>query len=169
MRQAFPAYPTKKNAREVEIRAATGEDEPGILACLRRAFEAYRTEYSAQAFADTVLDRDSLRVREQRMHLLVALSAEGIVGTVAGSCIHGEGHLRGMAVVPEWQGSGVAKGLLQAIENWLKQEGCRRVTLDTTLPLQPAIKFYEKYQYRRSGKVSDFYGMPLIEYVKELR
>jgi len=29
------------------------------------------------------------------------------------------------------------------------------------------MRFYEKHGYRRSGKVSDFFGMPLVEYVKQ--
>ena len=58
--------------------------------------------------------------------------------------------------------------LLRKIEDWLKDKGCARVTLDTTLPLAAAIKFYEKNGYRRSGQVTDFFGMPLVEYVKEL-
>jgi hypothetical protein len=40
--------------------------------------------------------------------------------------------------------------------------------LDTTEPLQRAMGFYEKHGYRRSGKVSDFFGMPLVEYQKVL-
>jgi ribosomal protein S18 acetylase RimI-like enzyme len=42
------------------------------------------------------------------------------------------------------------------------------VTLDTTRPLQRAIRFYERHGYRQTGRVSDFYGMELIEYAKEL-
>jgi len=30
------------------------------------------------------------------------------------------------------------------------------------------MRFYEKNGFRRSGKVTDFYGMPLFEYVKTL-
>ena len=37
-----------------------------------------------------------------------------------------------------------------------------------TLPLQVAMSFYEKHGYRRSGKVTDFFSMALLEYVKEL-
>jgi hypothetical protein len=29
--------------------------------------------------------------------------------------------------------------------------------------LETAIAFYEKHGYRRSGNISDFYGMPLME------
>ena len=35
-------------------------------------------------------------------------------------------------------------------------------------PLQRAIRFYERNGYRPSGRVADFFGMPLFEYVKPL-
>ena len=31
-----------------------------------------------------------------------------------------------------------------------------------------AMKFYENNGYRKSGQITDFFGMPLVEYVKEL-
>ena len=157
-----------KNLGEILIRAAEPEDANGILQCLAEAFEPYRPQYTSGAFADTVLDEASLARRMKRMQVLVAVSVKEIAGTVAGSAENGEGHLRGMAVLPEWRGSGVAAALLAAIETWLKNRSCRRVTLDTTLPLGGAIKFYETNGYRRSGRVTDFFGMPLVEYVKEL-
>jgi GNAT superfamily N-acetyltransferase len=70
--------------------------------------------------------------------------------------------------LPEWRRLGVAAKLLAAIESYLSARGCKRITLDTTLPLQAAMKFYEKNGYRRSAKIADFFGMPLLEYVKQL-
>lgn len=103
------------------------------------------------------------------MTLFVAASDKGIVGTI-GCSVHGEeGHLRGMAVVPDWQGSGVASSLLRAAEDELGRRGCTRVTLDTTEPLQRAIAFYTRHGYRATGHVVDFFGMPLYEYAKPLR
>ena len=92
-----------------------------------------------------------------------------IVGTIACSVIaNAEGHLRGMSVLPEWQGRGVAKALLGRAETELKQLGCKRVTLDTTEPLIAAMRFYEQNGFCRTGRISDFFGMPLIEYAKEM-
>lgn len=162
-----PWHPNMQNLGEIFIRAAEPQDVSGILQCLAKAFEPYRTQYTLEAFADTVLEQNSLANRMQRMHVLVAVSADQITGTVAGSVSDGEGHLRGMAVLPEWRGSGLASALLIAIEAWLKSRTCTRVTLDTTLPLGAAIKFYEKSGYWRSGRVTDFFGMPLVEYVKD--
>ena len=163
-----PWHPNMKNLGEIVIRPAVGGDEAGILQCMRAAFEPYRDDYTPGAYADTVIDDAALAVRMARMQVLVASSGEKIVGTVSGSLTDGEGHLRGMAVLPELRGSGLAAALIKAIEDWLKSRGCRRVTLDTTLPLQAAIRFYEKNGYRRSGQIPDYFGMPLVEYVKEL-
>jgi hypothetical protein len=42
------------------------------------------------------------------------------------------------------------------------------VTLDTTWPLQRAIRFYERQGYAATGRETDFFGMPLYEYAKPL-
>lgn len=157
-----------ENDAQYSIRPAFEADEAGILNCLAVAFEPYRRDYTAKAFANTVLDPATFRERLQKMHILVATSESKNVGTIAGKCTGNEGHLRGMAVLPEWRGTGLAVRLLLTMEAWLREQGCNRVTLDTTLPLKAAMRFYEKNGYIRSGKTSDFFGMPLLEYVKEL-
>ncbi len=73
-----------------------------------------------------------------------------------------------MAVRPEFAGTGIAQRLLEAIEDDLRSRGCMRITLDTTEPLQRAMRFCERNGYRRTGVVRDFFGMPLIEYAKAL-
>jgi len=153
---------------DLEIRTATSEDSAGILACLAAAFEPYRDSYTVPAYLDTVLTTETLAERFAAMQVLVAIANCRVVGTIA--CVAadgGEGHLRGMAVPPQWQGRGVAGQLLRAAEAVLTERGCRRITLDTTKPLERAMKFYEHHGYRRSGKTTDFFGMPLHEYVKE--
>ena len=160
------------------IRSAVEGDQSGILNCLAVAFEPYRKDYTPGAFADTVLDRTTLGERLREMHVLLATSEAStsesetsetkIIGTVAGLVSGNEGHLRGMAVLPELQSTGVAGQLLRAIEAWLREQGCNRTTLDTTLPLTAAMHFYGKRGYVRSGRTRDFFGMTLVEYVKPL-
>ena len=153
------------------IRRATPADADGILGCLQAAFEPYRARYTPDAFRDTVLTAMTIQLRLATMAVFVAVTPVGeIVGTIGcGVVSPEEGHIRGMAVLPQWQGGGLAEQLLQAAESELRAQGCRRVTLDTTQPLQRAMRFYEKHGYRRSGKVSDFFGMPLVEYAKPLQ
>lgn len=154
---------------EFDIRLAEEADSPGILRCLAEAFEPYRRQYTTEAFADTVLNGDSLKARMKTMAVIVAVANGEVIGTIAGAKRdEGVGHLRGMAVMPSLRGSGVAAKLLDAIETHLRGCRCTRVTLNTTEPLLAAMKFYEKHGYSRSGRVSDFFGMSLIGYAKQI-
>jgi ribosomal protein S18 acetylase RimI-like enzyme len=149
------------------IREADAEDAPAILNCLAMAFAPYRAGYTPGAWLDTVLTPETLEQRLSSMNILVAVSPqEGVVGTIAFALSGDEGHLRGMAVLPAWQGRGVAEALLLAAEAELVSQKCARITLDTTEPLERATRFYEKHSYRRSGKVTDWFGMRLFEYEK---
>jgi N-acetylglutamate synthase-like GNAT family acetyltransferase len=85
------------------------------------------------------------------MCVFVAVSERNVVGTVACAACGEEGHLRGMAVLPDLQGSGVASALLQAAEAKIRNQDCKRVTLDTTEPLARALRFYARHGFTRSG------------------
>jgi GNAT superfamily N-acetyltransferase len=150
------------------IREASAEDSEGILNCLRAAFAPYENRYTPDAYEDTVLTPGLLQNRFKTMSVFVARSGRIVIGTISCAITGDEGHLRGMAVQPGWLGKNVAHRLLDAAEHHLRDQGCTRVTLDTTEPLERAMRFYEKHGYRKSGHVSDFFGMPLHEYVKTL-
>jgi ribosomal protein S18 acetylase RimI-like enzyme len=152
------------------IRKATIEDVAGILECLRAAFAPYESRYTPGAYRDTVLTSDTLRERLACMSIFVAVTPRGeVIGTIACQVTGSdEGHLRGMAILPHCQGSGIADALLAAAEQELRNADCSRVTLDTVEPLQRAIRFYERHSYHPSGRARDFYGMPLYEYIKPL-
>jgi ribosomal protein S18 acetylase RimI-like enzyme len=168
MEKLHAAQGAAASPNEFVIRPARTEDVAAILQCLRDAFEPYRSQYSPQAWLDTVMTTDTLLHRLTSMIVLVAVSAEGnIVGTIGGASVSSsEGHLRGMAVPPEEHGRGIAQRLLEAMEKHLLATGSTLISLDTTEPLQRAMRFYEKNGYCRTGKITDFFGMPLIEYTK---
>jgi uncharacterized protein YciI/N-acetylglutamate synthase-like GNAT family acetyltransferase len=122
------------------IRPASNSDAPGVLRCLSQAFARYRDEYTPDGFRDTILDEATIRHRMTAMTVLVAVDAKDtVIGTIGFAHDgEGEGHLRGMAVVPEWQGRNVAAALLQSAESQPTALGCDRITLDTTAPLRRA-------------------------------
>ncbi len=158
------------NPENISIRRAEREEAHEISACLQAAFEAFRPAYTPGAFEDTVPAPAAVAARFDIMRIFIA-SAGGdeVEGTIACSANGDEGHLRGMAVRPVWQGHAIASQLLAAAEAALRARGCTRVTLDTTAALPRAIRFYEKHGYARSGKVADYHGMPLYEFEKSLR
>ena len=104
------------------------------------------------------------------MVVFVAVQGGGnVIGTIGCKVIDvSKGHLRGMAVRAEWQGSCVSAELLAHAEEELRNAGCLTITLDTTQPLQRAMRFYEKHGFRATGRVADFFGMPLFEYQKSI-
>ena len=155
----------------ITICTATLEHADGILECLHTAFAPYRHYYTTEGYEDSTLTRQSLLRRMKNMTIFVAIDLSGhVVATIACNLIgKGEGHLRGMAVLPEHQATGIADRLLEHAEGELAEQCCSRITLDTTEPLQRAMRFYERHGYERSGKVGDFFGMPLIEYEKHIR
>jgi len=151
------------------LREATQSDATSIQRCLAAAFQPFQALYTPESFAGTVPTLSGLQQRLTAMCLLVAECKGEVIGTIGYSKLKtNEGHLRGMAVLPPWQGSGVAAALLAAAEAELRKEGCTRVTLDTAEPLQRATRFYQKHGFRGSGRVGDFFGMRLHEYVKQL-
>jgi len=152
-----------------QIQRAVENDGPAILACLAAAFAPYCNQYTPDAFADTVLDSATVQRRICDMCVFIVVSDDDtIIGTIGCKANGGEGHLRGMAVLPQWQGTSVASSLLEAAEAELRCAGCKFVTLDTTRPLERAIHFYQRHGFGASGRVSDFFGMELFEYTKRL-
>lgn len=157
-------------AETFHIRKAGEEDAPAILECLERTFAPYRESYTSVAFAETVLTNETLCRRLREMTVLVAVGETGrLLGTVAYRVDEsGEGHIRGMAVLPDWHGSGVADRLLDQAESDLRGLGCKVVKLETARALQRAMRFYEKRGFRPTGGTNAFFGMDLIPYRKEI-
>jgi N-acetylglutamate synthase-like GNAT family acetyltransferase len=150
------------------IRKATHEDCTAVLECLLAAFAPYRKSYTPEAFSDTVVTADAFRRRLSEMSVYVATSSSGeVVGTIAYKILQGgKGYLRGMAVLPQWHGTGLSVSLLESVEDKLRKAGCKTITLDTTEPLTRAIRFYEKNGFLPTGKIECFFGMRLLEYSK---
>jgi len=161
---------TSADPPHFEIRVATEQDTSAILHCLHEAFEPFRRFYPREGYADSTLTSETIGPRMREMRVFVAETAErDVIGTVACQVLSKqEGHLRGMAVLSHLQGSGVATALLRAAEAFLAAQCCEFISLDTTAPLKRAIAFYVRNGYSASGKVGDFYGMPLYQYVKRL-
>ena len=152
------------------IRRAVATDADAVLRCLSEAFAPFQSDYTASAFLDTVLSPATIADRFEEMTLLVAVADDGaVLGTIAyARRADGDGYIRGMAVLPRWQGRGVAQQLLASAERDMRELGCPRVHLDTTQPLHRAVRFYERNGYAPSGRVTELFGMPLTEHVKVL-
>ena len=159
--------PDKPMATAIAIRKAHPQDAAAIAACLASAFAPFRSQYTAGAFADTVLNAEGVLDRMAHMTIYAAVTPVGeIVGTVAAAVVDQVGHLRGMAVRPDWQGRAIAEQLLRVAENDMRTAGLSSHHAGFNAAPPASHRFYEQHGFVRSGDVSNFFGMPLHEYVK---
>ncbi|MFX1512307.1 MAG: GNAT family N-acetyltransferase [Promethearchaeota archaeon] len=152
------------------IRRAEENDCEELLEVLYKAFKQYKKHYPPKAFSDTVLTPKTIKKRLIEMIVYVAISPEKtIVGTIGWGKINKKvGHIRGMAVHPDWQGKGIGTYMLKKVENDAQEAKCSVLTLNTTKILQRAQGFYKRHGYLQTGKISDFLGIPVYEFAKKL-
>jgi len=111
----FSSHSVESLIVRVNVRQASKADVENIRKCLAAAFEPFRTQYTRGGFFDTVPSAANLVRRIADMTLFLAEADGQVVGTIGcNKCNDQEGHLRGMAVLPEYQGSGAAARLLAA-------------------------------------------------------
>lgn len=58
------------------------------------------------------------------------------------------GYIALLAVVAEAEGEGVGQALVEEAENWTKQQGFRRLSLDVFASNHRGLRFYEKAGFR---------------------
>ena len=152
----------------MSVQKATSADTTGILSCLSAAFEVYRNSYTPAAFVDTILTPETIKGRLQEMTIFVATEKSGeIVGTIACSIVNPEeGHIRGMAVLPASQGTGVAARLLAHAEAHFRGRNCKRISLDITLPLDGAFHFTKDAVSFRQARSGTFLACPCMNMSK---
>ncbi|MHA2035379.1 MAG: GNAT family N-acetyltransferase [Promethearchaeota archaeon] len=153
------------------IRKAEPKDAKGIHEVILTSFEEFRDYYSLEGFTDTVMSEELAlkRIKEMNLFVTVDLNDE-IIGTIGWKKVSmKEGHIRGMAVHPQFQGkNSPAATLLQAVEDEARSQGCVILSLDTTEILIRAQNFYRKHGFKETGKTGDFYGTTIIEFIKEI-
>jgi predicted N-acetyltransferase YhbS len=98
----------------IQIRPATEDDFPALLQVQQAAFGEYAAVYKVTGWTTETLD--SLKEDAREKHIFVAEADGGVIGSVrfwnvAGVCV-----IRLLSVSPTHQNQGVAKALIQEIE-----------------------------------------------------
>ncbi|HEV3197662.1 MAG TPA: GNAT family N-acetyltransferase [Bryobacteraceae bacterium] len=149
---------------------AKEDDAAAIADVLGRAFAEYRTRYTDRGFFATTPDAEQILARMREGPVWVATEADRIVGTVSAVLKGPQCYVRGMAIVPEAGGRGIARLLLGAVEGFALASGTRSLALSTTPFLDRAIRLYQRSGFRRtSDGPHDLFGTPLFTMKKDLR
>jgi GNAT superfamily N-acetyltransferase len=155
---------------EINLRLVDPQDAPAIAKVLYEGFVEYEALYTPQGFAATTPNADQIRTRMREGAVWMACRDDRVLGTVAAALKGSSLYMRGMAVLPSARGLRVAARLLEQVEQWARDQGCRRVFLSTTPFLSAAIQFYERHGFRRTNESPhDLFGTPLFAMEKYLR
>jgi ribosomal protein S18 acetylase RimI-like enzyme len=153
----------------IQIRLATSEDASDIAAVLHNSFVEYKSRYTVEGFAATVLTPDQIQVRLNEGPVWIALKNQDILGTVSAVAKGNTLYIRGMAVDPTVRGKGIGHKLLECAEEFALKNGFKLLLLSTTPFLTRAIQLYEKHGFSRSSDgPTDLFGTPLFTMFKPL-
>src|SRR5579872_5870545 len=109
----------------MEIREATLEDAETVARILRASFAEYESLYTPDAYVATTAV-EIVRARLAEGATWLALSDGVAVGTISATATPKGLHSRGMAVVPEARGRGVADALMETVEDFAQAQHLRR-------------------------------------------
>ena len=95
-----------------------------------------------------------------------------VAGYAAVLCAADEGNLVSIGVRPEYRQMGIATELLDIVYELAGRRGVTSINLEVRESNEPAIRFYEKERFERTGKRPGFYRNPTEDallYIKALQ
>lgn len=147
----------------VSIRVARADDAAAIAMLLSESFVEYKSLYTPEGYAATVISSERIVDRIREGPVWVATSGKLIVGTVSVVAKPGSLYVRGMAVLPAARGQRIGELLLTQVEQFAMSQGFRRLFLSTTPFLDRAIRLYGHFGFRRTAEgPDDLCGTPLF-------
>lgn len=124
-------------------------------------------KYIDRSLSDDLADIPANYLNRPKNNFWIAdLSGQvkGIVGIQKHSAEEAE--LRRMSVAGDARRQGVAWKLLEAVEDFCREQGYSQIFLTTSSLLTPAIAMYQKYGFQLTG--SEQYGLMLIYRYKKM-
>ena len=128
------------------LRNATPDDSPDIASLIGAAFEEHRGQLDPPSSS---LDKslDSVAQELQTSKAIVAILNNKIVGCAFYSFKEDFVYLAHLAVHPDYRGLGIAKTLMQAVEDKTREQNVEKIRLSVRLALEKTGAFYESLGY----------------------
>lgn len=130
----------------IRVRPAAKTDRSRLIPLINSAF-------AIETFLDgTRTDETRLAAMMQKGTILVAEDPSGqLLGSVYIEVRGSRGYLGQLAVDPAHQGTGLGRFIVEAAEDYLRQQGCKAVDI-TVLSLRPELMpIYRRFGYIETG------------------
>ena len=154
----------------LQVRTATVADAKQIADILLEAFSMYKPFYTPEAFTVVTPPADEIVQRFGDGPMWVAVRGEEALGTVSVLPEPEWLYIRSMAVRPAAQGLGIGHLLMDAVEEFGRENGFDRLFLYTTYFSTGAIELYEKHGFIRGRDTTadEWYGTPGLAMDKKI-
>ncbi len=136
--------------REFEVRKARMEDYCGIIALWTRSGLSYRP---AGRDSRENLERE---MEDPEVDILVALDGDRIIGSVIGTNDGRKGWVNRLAVDPDHRSRGVAKELVERVEECFRSRHLNVFCCLINAENEPSQSLFERIGYDRHGEVVYF-------------
>lgn len=114
-----------------------------------------------QCFADPWSERSVGSELENPLSLwLVALEGEQVVGYVGSQTVLEETDMMNIAVSADFRRKGIARALIEALVEKLREKGSRCLTLEVRISNIPALRLYEYMGFTQVGLRKNYYRNP---------
>ncbi|MBD5133336.1 MAG: GNAT family N-acetyltransferase [Clostridiales bacterium] len=132
---------------------------------LERCFAVRRAVFCVERGVSPAIERDGWdTLSPDCAHFLIQ---EGVADIGALRCRYADGAaiIQRFCVLKERRKSGVGRAALEAVEDWCRAAGIRRMELDAKFEVHG---FYEKCGYAKISAPFEEAGIPLVKMAKEL-
>jgi putative acetyltransferase len=142
--------------------------QPDIIALLGDGERHSANLYPAESIHQLPLEA----LRAAHIRFLVARDGAGRAIATGGIALFGSGaecwaELKRMWVVPDARGTGVSRTMLQELEARAKDEGARRLRLETGIKNHAALALYERTGFTRCDPFGDYRPDPLSVFMQK--
>ena len=121
------------------IRPATSADQPRI---------AQLADYF---WGETVVDSFDRNYQVDALPAYVACDEDEIIGVASYAREGDQTNLVLLNVLPQWQGRGAARDLIESVIEMMRAEGVKRIILSTTNDDLPALELYQRMGFVITG------------------
>jgi ribosomal-protein-alanine N-acetyltransferase len=130
------------------IRDATAEDINQILEIEEYCYD---NPWPREAFEE--------EIENQELGIGVVAEDDGIiVGFFTGLVVAGELQLHNIAVHPDYRGQGIARALMETVDQYGVERNCDRVLLEVRKDNEIANRLYLSLGYEEAGDQEIYYG-----------
>ena len=114
--------------------------------------KTFSSPWSKGAFETELSNKNS--------YFIVAKEDERVVGYMGLYNIVGEGYITNIAVLKKYRGRHIGSKLMEKVLIFAKSNNLDFISLEVRASNEIAIKFYEKYKFRKEGIRKNFYILP---------